>query len=383
MELETTANASFVAFDGGVQQLSGEDTALILPFVLGAICALGIGGNALLLAVLARSARDTGVSDTVALLASVSAADLMLLTLCAPVRALTYRERAWTLGPVACRTSEWLQHGCLAAKAFTLLLLSRARHDLHSRVTSDARSALTKRTLMSACGAWTTALAFPVADIAFSNLRVKGNVSLCVSEAPAHAQELVRTYGKVLPVVAYAVPVVLAAVCHARAVFKSVPRAREASAARRGQIALSLLAVTAANSLALLPEWGAWAWARAHHGGGGAREGCGPPAAVFVFAHVCTYLASAFSPAMLLSTLVPLRDSLTRACIRVSFSGRRTTTDVKAQRGSTASDILAAEAYGRTLPELEHFWSGRQNTTMPDNSDPFPWERMEPGCAEL
>ncbi|XP_017576962.1 G-protein coupled receptor 151 [Pygocentrus nattereri] len=374
MELETTANASFVAFDGGVQQLSGEDTALILPFVLGAICAVGIGGNVLLLAVLTHNVKATGASDTAAMLVNLSATDLLLLALCAPARALTYRKRAWTLGPVACRMTEWLQHGCLAAKAFTLALLGRARHDLHSRVESDAHFKL-KRTVMTAGAVWTTALAFPVADIVFSNLHVKGNVSLCVSELPPHSSEFVRVYGKVLPLAAYAVPVLLAGVCHVRAIFKSLPRAREASAARRGEIALSLLSVTAANALALLPEWGAWAWAR--HG---AREGCGPPVALLVLAEVCMYLASALSPAILLSTLVPLRESLTSACVRVA--GRRAVSNAKKHRGSSASEVRA-DAFDRTLPDLEHFWSGRQNPTVPDNTDPFPWERLEQGSAEL
>ncbi|KAI4891224.1 hypothetical protein NFI96_010448 [Prochilodus magdalenae] len=374
MELETTANTSFVAFDGGVQQLSGEDTALILPFVLGAICALGIGGNVLLLAVVTNNVKTTGASDTAAMLANLSATDLLLLALCAPARALTYRKRAWTLGSVACRMTEWLQHGCLAAKAFTLALLGRARHDLHSHVASDAQFKM-KRTVMTAGAVWTTALAFPVADIVFSNLHVKGNVSLCVSELPLHSSKFVRVYGKVLPLAAYAVPFVFATVCHVRAIFKSIPRAREASAARRGEIALSLLSVTAANALALLPEWGAWAWAR--HG---AREGCGPPAALLVLAEVCMYLASALSPAILLSTLVPLRESLTRSCVRLA--GRRAVNNAKTQRRSSASEV-GTDEFGRTLPDLEHFWSGRQNPTVPDNTDPFPWERLDQGNAEL
>lgn len=374
MELGTTSNTSFVAYDGGVQQLNGEDTALILPFVLGAICALGLGGHVLLLAVLTHNVKATGVSDTAVLLASLSGSDLLLLALCAPARALTYRKRAWTLGPVACRMTEWLQHGSLAAKAFTLALLGRARHDLYSRVATDTDFKL-KRTAVATGAAWMTALSFPVADIVFSNLHVKGNVSLCVSELPPHSSEFVRVYGKVLPLAAFAVPVLFAAVCHVRAIFRSIPRARDASAARSGEIALSLLSVTAANGLALLPEWGAWAWAR--HG---AREGCGPPAALLVLAQVLMYLASALSPAILLSTLVPLRESLTRACVRVA--GRRAVNNAKTQRGSNANEGQADE-FDRTLPDLEHFWSGRQNPTVPDNTDPFPWERLEQGSADL
>uniref|UniRef100_A0A8B9HZ10 Probable G-protein coupled receptor 151 n=1 Tax=Astyanax mexicanus TaxID=7994 RepID=A0A8B9HZ10_ASTMX len=374
--LETSANVStFVAFDGGVQQLNGEDTALILPFVLGAICALGIGGNVLLLAVLTHNVKATGASDTAALLTNLSAADLLLLALCAPARALTYRARAWTLGPVACRMTEWLQHGCLAGKAFTLALLGRARHDLHTRVASDAHLKV-KRTALTVCAVWTTALAFPVADIVFSNLHVKGNVSLCVSELAPHSSGFVRAYGKVLPLAAYAAPVLFAAVCHIRNIFKSIPRAREASAARRGEIALSLLSVTAANALALLPEWGAWAWSR--HS---AREGCGPPAALLVFAQVCMYLSSALTPAILLSTLVPLRESLTRACVRVA-SRRAAVNNAKMHSEGGTSEVLA-DSLGRPLPDLEHFWSGRQNPTVPDNTDPFPWERMDQGNTDL
>ncbi len=37
----------------------------------------------------------------------------------------------------------------------------------------------------------------------------------------------------------------------------------------------------------------------------------------------------------------------------------------------------------QTIPDLEHFWSERRNTTVTADSDPLPWERLNQSNVEL
>lgn len=358
MEPETALNACFVGFNGGIQQLTGEDTAVILPAVFGSICAVGIVGNVLVLVILIHMVKKSA-SGIIVMLANLSGTDLLILAVCSSTRAVTYHSRTWTLGHFACRTAEWFQHGCLAAKSLTLAVMSRARYHF------DCDSHLKLKSLLLAAGSvWVLALALPIVEIVFSKLQVKGNFSLCVTELPSHSSDFMRVYSKIYALVVYAFPIVFSAVCHLRAIFR-ITRGHGARAARRTECRLALLSVTAANALLLLPEWTVWLWLRHRP-----RE---PSAALLVLAQVCTYLTSASSPAILLTMLVPLRENL--ACLMC----RGASWEGKTERRATmeAGTVIHSDARGRPLPDVEHFWSSRWSKTVPDNSNPFPWEGLE------
>lgn len=371
MEPGSAMNACFVSFDGGIQQLAREDTAVILPAIFGLICAVGIVGNILVLVVLIHNLMlKKSASWFVVMIANLSGTDLLILAVCSSARAVTYHSRTWTLGHFACRTAEWFQHGCLAAKSLTLAVMSRARYQ------SGCDSYLQlNRVLVAAGSIWLLGLALPVVQIVFSKLQVKGDFSLCVTELPCHSFDFMRVYSKIYVLVVYAFPVIFSAACHVRAIVRITRGPRRSE--RRTKSRLALLSVTAANALLLLPEWTVWLWLRHRP-----REACEAPVALLVFAQVCTYLTSSSSPAILLTMFVPLRENLTWLFCRGASSERKNECSAMAL-GDLDSNMIHTDALGRPLPDVKHFWTGRRNTAVPDNTNPFPWEDLEHFHAEL
>lgn len=366
MEPEMVLNACFVGFNGGIQQLAGEDTEVILPAVFGSICAVGIVGNVLVLVVLIHNITvKKSASGIIFMLANLSGTDLLILAVCSSTRAVTYHSRTWTLGHFACRTAEWFQHGCLAAKSFTLAVMSQAQDHFDC----DSHLKL-KSLLLSAGSVWVLALALPVTEIIFSKLQVKGNFSLCITELPSHSSDFMRIYSKIYALVLYAFPIIFSAVCHLRAILR-ITRGHGARAAHRTKSHLALLSITAANALLLLPEWTVWLWL--HHC---PRK---PPAALLVLAQVCTYLTSASSPAILLTMLVPLRENLAwLMCRGASWEGK-----IERRANREAGTVTHTDTPGTPLPDVELFWSSRRSKTVPDNTNPFPWEGLEQCHADL
>lgn len=373
MEPGRALNACFVVFGGGIQQLRGDYNAVILPAVFGSICAVGIVGNVLVLFVLIHNIMvKKSAYGIVVMLANLSGTDLLILAVCSSTRAVTYHNRTWTLGRFVCRTAEWFQHGCLAAKSLTLATMSRARYQFDC----DSHLKL-KRVLISVGCVWVFALALPVFEVVFSKLQVKGNFSLCVTELPSHSSDFMHVYSKIYALVVYAFPIMFSAVCHVRAIFR-ITRGHGARAAGRTESRLALLSVTAVNAILLLPEWTIWLFVRHRP-----RETCEPPPALLILAQACTYLTSASSPAILLTMLVPLRDSLSwLMCWGASWEGK---TERSAMAVGALDDgmMIHTDALGRPLPDVEHFWTSRRNTVVPDNTNPFPWEGLEHCHAEL
>uniref|UniRef100_A0A673JPE2 G-protein coupled receptors family 1 profile domain-containing protein n=1 Tax=Sinocyclocheilus rhinocerous TaxID=307959 RepID=A0A673JPE2_9TELE len=380
---QAALNSTFVSFDGGIQQLEGEDTRIIVPAILSTISGFGIGGNVLVLVVLIYA---------YVMLANLSATDLMILSVCAPLRTVTYYKRTWTLGLLACRTTEWIQHSCLAVKAFTLLATSQARHNVssHPEEQSNFRQ---KNVVITLIIIWTVALVFPVPDTVFSRLKEEGNISLCVSELTSHSQDAMRVFSKMLPLGIYVLPIILSAVCHIRTIFLIKPSSHEESfLARQYENSLMYLSIITVNTLMMLPEWVSWVWMR--HSSG---ESCKPPVGLLIFAQVCIYLSSAFFPAILLTMHVTLRESLSDLCsllacrrdkhrLKLEGNGNEmhaVVMKVLDERGCVTIIERHSDASCQTLPDLEHFWSERRNTTVAEDIDPLPWERMNQSNIEL
>ncbi|KAL1263217.1 hypothetical protein QQF64_005956 [Cirrhinus molitorella] len=392
MEFDMASNGTFVSFDGGIQQLEGEDTKIIVPAILSTVSGLGIGGNFLVLVVLIYVFASQSASEAYVMLANLSATDLILLSVCAPARTITYYKRTWTLGLLTCRTTEWLQHSCLAVKAFTLLATSQARHNFssHAEEQSNFRR---KNVVITLTIIWTVALLFPVPDIVFSSLKEEGNISLCVSELTSHSQDAMRVFSKMLPLGIYVLPIILSAVCHIRTIFLIKPSSHDESfLARQYENSLMYLSVIAVNTLMMLPEWVSWVWTR--HSSG---ESCKPSVGLLIFSQVCVYLSSTFFPAILLTMHVPLRESLSNLCSllscrhdkhRLKLEGngnemRAVVLKVLDERGCVTITERHSDASCQTLPDLEHFWSERRNTTVTEDSDPLPWERMNQSNIQL
>ncbi len=309
-EFDMAVNSTFVSFDGGIQQLEGEDTKIIVPAILSTISGLGIRwecfGACGTCLCFRQPERHRSKCD-----ARQLERNWLDDTLC--VRSGTHGQHTTSaLGHsdlLTCRTTEWIQHSCLAVKAFTLLATSQARHHFssHPEEESNLRQKNVVITLMII---WTVALVLPVPDIVFSRLKEVGNISLCVSEFTFHSHDAMRVFSKMLPLGIYVLPIILSAVCHIRTIFLIKPSSHEESLlTRQYESSLMYLCVIALNTLMMLPEWVSWVWMR-HRSG----ESCKPSDGLLIFAQVCVYLSSAFFPAILLTMHVPLRESLSNLC---------------------------------------------------------------------
>ena len=402
MALERTDNSS-VYFAGGIQLLQRQDTTIILPTILTAISGIGVPGNLVLLFVLVYGFRTGTISEARTLLASLCVTDLLILTVCLPVRAITYHTRTWMLGDLACKTTEWFQHGCLAAKNFTLAATSIARDHTPSCQVQGAKYRA-RRGLCTMVFSWIVALVFPIPEFMFSKMQSRGDSCLCVCEIPRKYLGFISLFSKIFPVAAYTIPILIALVSYTRTIFHTKSQtAVVASSPAQHHVrrrALMLLSLTVAHALLVLPQWVFWAWARHNP-----RVDFQPPASLLIIAQVCVYLSSAWSPAILLTAHGSLRDDLSNVCSIVTCQDSKSESDETEEPGvdeqgtrmilinlpadprctSLPPELrsVRTDEFGRLLPDLQQFWTGRHSTLVLQGHDPLPWERPGESTANL
>ncbi|XP_041929114.1 G-protein coupled receptor 151 [Alosa sapidissima] len=402
MALERTDNSS-IFFAGGIQLLQRQDTTIILPAVLTAISGIGVPGNLILLVVLVYGLRTGTVSEARTLLASLCVTDLLILSVCVPVRVITYHTGTWMLGDLACKTTEWFQHGCLAAKNFTLAATSIARdHPPLCQVQGAKYRA--RRALWTMVFSWIVALVFPIPELMFSKMQARGDSCLCVCEIPRKYLGFISLFSKVFSVAACAIPILIAFISYTRTIFHTKSQtANVASSPAQHQArrrALMLLSLTVAHTLLVLPQWVFWAWARHNP-----RVNFQPPATLLIIAQVCVYLSSTWSPAILLTAHGSLREDLSRVCRSVSCQDSKSESDEPQELGGNEQGTrmilinlpadsrcaslppelqsVRTDEFGRLLPDLQQFWTGRQSTLVLQEHDPLPWERFGESTANL
>lgn len=376
MDADRAVNASFMDFVGGVQLLQEGDTRAALPIILIGICVSGAVGNLLVLLVLARDFRRGRGSEVKALLASLASTDLAVLLLCAPVRALTYYRRTWTLGAFVCSTADWFQHACVTAKTFTLAATTRAGHAPEPRLGGPTwvHGAL--------AFIWTGSMVLPVPLLLFTSVAQRGGDAVCVSQVPPCAADFMTLFYKVYPCASFALPVALALGHHTRALHAAVNRAPgpqpESQPQRQSKVSLVLLSLSGALGVTLLPEWATFTWGR--------LGSSTPPLGLVLCAQVLLYACSALSPLILMTMYDDVRQGLVTlwmiaTCRRQSAAGNKC---AKAEgngaeaRGAAVALEAATEAEAeKTFPDVEHFWTGRRNTHVEEEQDPVPWEREE------
>lgn len=383
MDADQAANVSFFDFVGGVQLLQGEETRAALPVILIGICVSGAIGNLLVLLIFAHDFRQSRGSEVKALLASLASTDLSILLLCAPVRAVTYYRRTWTLGAFVCNTADWFQHACVAAKTFTLAAATRASHTAvsppHSAGPTWVRGAL--------AFIWTGSMVLPVPQLLFASVVKYGSGdAVCISQVPACAADFMTLFSKVYPCVVFVLPVVIALGHHTRALHAAVNYAAEPEPEPepkcQSKVTLVLLCLSGALGLMLLPEWATFTWARL----GSSR----PPVGLVLFAQVLLYASSALSPVILMIMYDDVRQGLVTMWFVATCRGSRQpplsagNKCVKAEGNGTETGTvnvvneLSSEAEGeKTFPDVEHFWTGRRNTQVEEEQDPVPWEREQ------
>uniref|UniRef100_A0A4W5P394 G-protein coupled receptors family 1 profile domain-containing protein n=1 Tax=Hucho hucho TaxID=62062 RepID=A0A4W5P394_9TELE len=397
MDFDRPRNVSFFDFAGGVQLLRGENARSVLPVILIVICWTGVIGNLLVLLSLIHDLRNGRASEVKALLAGLCSTDLLIVLLCAPVRAVTYYRQTWTLGSLLCQTADWFQHSCLVAKTFTLAATTRARRSFVSS-SSDSIYFSPMQLYGVLVFIWIASLVSSTPLTMFTSLQPHHDIKLCVTEIPFCASGFMDVFYKIYPTLTYVVPILFTVVHYTKTLRDAKPKGdldvTSAQPQNRGAAAV-WLSVSGANTLMLLPEWSSWTWARL-----GYSYNYTPPVGFVIFSQVLMYSCSSLSPIIVLTGYEDVRHGLNSLWLfRTCRGSKRTsvsaspTTEENGEEGRRATviyplvDLKHASletpegrrnprtddtAARKIFPDLEHFWTERVNT-----HDPLPWESQE------
>ncbi|KAI3367107.1 hypothetical protein L3Q82_008172 [Scortum barcoo] len=373
MDIDRPANVSFFDFVGGVQLLQGEDTRTAMPVILIGICVSGAVGNLLVLLIIIRDFKSGKGSEVKALLASLASADLAVLLLCAPVRAVTYYKQTWTLGGFVCSTTDWFQHSCVVAKTLILAVTTRAKHTL---VPGPLRGPTWIHGALAFV--WIVSMMFPIPQMLFASLVPHGRGVICVSEMPVCASDFMSLFYKIYPTATFVLPVTFTLAYYTKSLHAAVNHAP--SPQHHSKVTLVLLCLSGALGLMLLPEWGTFTWIRLGYDK--------PPAGLLIFAQVLLYACSALSPVILMTMYDDVRQGLVSIWLAATCRGSKRPpvircpktegngAEVGANGGGAVANALSPEKE-KTFPDVEHFWTGRRNTHVEEEQDPVPWEREE------
>ncbi|XP_036406890.1 G-protein coupled receptor 151 [Megalops cyprinoides] len=388
-------NTSLFDFAGGIQLLDGVDVTVALPGLLAGICLIGFVGNVLLLLVLVHDFRNGKASIVNTLTVNLSAIDLLILIVCLPIRAATYGRQSWTLGSFVCKTADWFQHCCLVAKSFTLAAVGQARYN---SILNPPKfiNFNPKRVVVILFFVWTVSCILPIPHMVFTNLPRYEGVALCVFEVPFYASNFMNVFSKIYPVAAYVIPIIFTATCYTKTLLQTKLQKKKAHNPRQQnkRITLMLVCVSGTYSLMWLPEWSAWVWARHSY-----SEGDKPPNGFIIFAQVFVYVSSAVSPIIFLAVSEDFREGLLSAWVFLRCNGSKAAggscspktgengTEMGASVINSLQDLktvsptaiseVAKDVSIRILPDVEHFWQERRNTTATEVHDPVPWERED------
>uniref|UniRef100_A0A8D0B8L9 G-protein coupled receptors family 1 profile domain-containing protein n=1 Tax=Salvator merianae TaxID=96440 RepID=A0A8D0B8L9_SALMN len=367
----------------------GVETGVVLPLLLAGVCLATLAANLLLLGVLVHQLRRGKLCSASALVLNLCSADLLLALYCAPPRIATYSRRSWLFGGFLCKTADWLLHGCLVAKSLTWAAVGQAHYRQALPSAKLCPGVRWWRLAGVAASVWLAALLLPLPQLIFTRLEAGSAPGLlrCVFQAPVYAANFMDVFAKVYPLLACLVPASFACSCCWRALRARKDHPKQHRLAPPGSPAgqkatLGLLALVLLFQAMWLPEWVVWLWE--WHRSPQARRGTAPPPALVGTAEVLLFLNGSLSPAVLAATSAELRVGLLGVWteLRCRRGGAGGTGGSASSRAAETSQSLrelqeGEAAADKILPDVEHFWSDRRNTTAREESDPIPWERQD------
>ncbi|MBN3285865.1 GP151 protein, partial [Polyodon spathula] len=371
------------------------EITVVLPVILAVICFIGFVGNLLILVVLVHDFRKGKTSIVNALVINLSAADLLIIFFCIPIRAVTYSKQSWSFGNFVCKTTDWFLHCCLVAKSFTLAAIGQARYNyvlnppkfLHLHP---------KRLIGIVLLIWTISFVLPIPHVVFTTMEEEQSFTLCVFEIPFYASNFMNVFSKIYPVVAYMLPMIFTVICYMKTMMRTKPRRNRTPNPRHQskQITLMLMCVSSAYALMWLPEWIGWIWARHSYSKSG-----NPPPTFMIYVQVLLFVNSVVNPMILMAMSEDFRDGFVNIwglvkCRSPRDAGESRSSKAEENGAETGTSILhslqdlqnlpiqghseaSANKTGIILPDVEHFWQHRRNTTAAEETDPIPWEHPE------
>uniref|UniRef100_A0AAY4CS52 G-protein coupled receptors family 1 profile domain-containing protein n=1 Tax=Denticeps clupeoides TaxID=299321 RepID=A0AAY4CS52_9TELE len=383
---------------GAHHHLPPGDLRLAVPATLALICVVGLALNVTAAAALVSSARKTKLSLINALILNLLAADALLLTVSAPLRAAAFSRPAWTLGWLACKSCDWVLQACTAAKSVTVAVMAKACERYVSEptkhVTIRAKSVALLLLLL-----WTLGGVAALPDALFAELRPAGGAGgaggalVCARVVPGDARAFMSVYVKLYPLMTYCAPLLLALLYFWRARGRCRRRCSKTqnlrAQMRSRKLTLTLFGLTVTMATLWLPQWVWWVWSR--------HAAATPPPLLSVAAKVLVFGAALLDPLLVLALSDEFRESYKDLWRRLTLrkppptkpkAGPHTPTAPRSPtpRPETAhlpkpeDDARQPDSPpndGVVLPDLEQFWHEREGGSHADENDPVPWEHQD------
>ncbi|KAM4709880.1 G-protein coupled receptor 151-like [Discoglossus pictus] len=397
----TMNSSQAIAFAGDLQPSEvGMEITVALPLILATICLVGFAGNLLLIAILLHDYRKGKCSVVNCLVINLGATDLLIILFCIPVRIVTYAKQSWVFGSFVCKTTDWFLHTCLIVKSFTLAAIGQARY---KHVVTPPKFISFNKTyvVVVLLVIWTLSFLFPLPHLIFTQLQVKQEsmfsmkeeTLICNFDIPEYASSFMNVFSKLYPLLAYVLPMFFTFCCYMRALRRRKERRNRVPNPRilSRKITSMLMSISLAFEAMWLPEWIVWVWAR--HSSFGTLQ---PPTALMVLAQVILFLNSTLNPAVFLAVSDEFREGfkniwMVLRCGKCNGAGH-------SRAGENGSDMVTSTIQSlqdlhstsglpaphdsrlkeeKILPDVEHFWQDRRNTTAGEDNDPMPWEHQE------
>ncbi|XP_017350576.1 galanin receptor type 1 isoform X2 [Ictalurus punctatus] len=192
--------------------IEADNVVALLAFAL--IFALGVLGNSVVIAVLARRRPGAPRGTTNIFILNLSVADLSYLLFCVPFQATVYVLPTWVLGAFLCKFTHYFFTVSMLVSIFTLSAMSVDRYVaiVHSRRCSGVRVARHAVRAIAVIWALSLAMAAPVAH--YQNIiKPKENDTYCWELWPSARDR--KIYVVCTFVFGYVLPLLLISFCYA------------------------------------------------------------------------------------------------------------------------------------------------------------------------
>ncbi|KAM4809375.1 G-protein coupled receptor 151-like [Rhinophrynus dorsalis] len=389
----TMNNSQAIAFSGGLESSEvGVEITVVLPLVLAIICLVGFAGNILLVTILLHDFRKGKCSVVNCLVINLGVTDLLLILFCIPVRIVTYARQSWVFGGFVCKTSDWFLYSCLTAKSFTLAAIGQARYT-HVVTPPKFLNFNKRHVVVVLLLSWSLSFLLPLPHLVFTRLEGKQTGLFCMFDVPDYASNFMNVFSKLYPLLAYVLPMIFSFFCYMRALRRRKERRNRIPNPRvqSRKITSMLMSISLAFEAMWLPEWIVWIWAR--HSSFGTVQ---PPAALMVLAQVIMFLNCTLNPGVFLAVSDEFREGFQN--IWTMLMCKKCNGADHSRSGENGSDIVTSTIQSlqdlhstsglrasqesknreeKILPDVEHFWQDRRNTTAGEDDDPMPWEHQE------
>uniref|UniRef100_A0A673BN74 GPCR-2037 n=1 Tax=Sphaeramia orbicularis TaxID=375764 RepID=A0A673BN74_9TELE len=379
------------------QHLDPGELRVLVPALLGIICALGVACNLTAMVILFSNAHKGKLSLINSLIFNLMFADGLVLLFTVPFRAASYSKTTWNLGWMICKTADWFLQACMAAKSFTVAVMAKACYRYVANPTKQVSIHLGS-ILVVLFFIWLSACIVTIPHWLFAVLQNGIHGLVCVLIVPPEARDFMSVYVKAYPLGVYCAPLSFALMYFWKAYGQCQRRSSKTqnlrTQIRSRKLTLMLFSLTVAMAILWLPQWVVWIWERhlAEKATDGARLliSSPPPLLLTLSAQLLTFSLSLVNPLIVLFLSEEFREgyrglwrrlTLRKQSLPKPKPGPHNPTSLQSptprpepSREKEADRLSLKD--GIVLPDVEQFWHERETGLQTDENDPVPWEHQ-------